>query len=564
MNVRELVVKIVADTASFKKSVQGAQSDIKDVEKSEKGVEKAGKDVEQQSRKTGEALKKAASDGENAWNTLKGAVLGYISVATAIGAGAQFLEQTKQVQQFSDQLGMGVEEWQAWAGAAESAGGAAEDFGEKMRDIADWMIDLNVNDSGPLKDFAEQTKTSFKDAAGATVPVEEGFLRIAAAVEGMDRDKATGWLTQMGFNQESINLILKGRKSIEALVSSYKEKAVYDKRDIENSQKMRNAWNEVTRVFQRISATALNMLAPAFDWIQQKGEKLFKYVKENGASVERVLLTLATVIGATLIPKLYSMAKAAWASMGPWGLLMAAIMALGLLIDDFIVWLEGGDSALGKFWDACLEGWLLIKGGAEAVLDAIKAMWGTLVEFFTGIGQGIVSAWESAVSALSNVVTGAADTVKGVLTAAAEFVRGVWEAFFGWIMSKFEWLSGAVSSVAGFVSSGIDKVKGWFGGGDSGEAAAAGGGAMAGASIGAQAGTGTMQQAVSAGNTFGAGDAARGARTVNTTNNKTTNQTITNNVTVNTQATDAQGIARDIGPAMQHNQAAQADVAFGA
>ncbi len=48
-------------------------------------------------------------------------------------------------------LGVNIEQLQAWQGAAEAAGVAADEVGELFADLNDWMIDSAVNDSGAFE-----------------------------------------------------------------------------------------------------------------------------------------------------------------------------------------------------------------------------------------------------------------------------------------------------------------------------------------------------------------------------------------------------------------------------
>ena len=73
-----------------------------------------------------------------------------------------------------------------------------------------------------------------------------------------------------------------------------------------------------------------------------------------------------------------------------------------------------------------------------------------------------------------------------------------------------------------------------------------------------------MREAV-AGGGFGAGDAARGARTVNTTNNKNVTQTVTQNINITTQSDQPGAVGKAAGDAVNPKTAAvMADGAVGA
>ncbi len=549
-----------------------------------KGLRNAGNAAD----KAGKQVQEAAQEGASAWDNLKDSLLGVLSIGAAVGGAMNFVEQTQQLSQYSSQLGMTVEQWQAWAGAAQSMGIEAQDLYDTFRDMGDWTIDMVKNDSGPFKDFAKQTGLSLKDAQGNMVGAEEALLRLSDAVQGMKPDEATGWLTQMGVDATSISLILKGRKAIEGLVTEMKEKAVYDKRDLENSAKMQAAWQNVTRVFQRLTATGLDLLAPAIEWISQKSEAFFKYIKENGESVQTIFVTIGTVISTAVIPKLVRMGAAAWASLGPFALIPAAIMAIGVAIDDLMVWLEGGTSAFGEFWslfgtpeevssmlkqalagletafdavgevaglvaNAVLGYWELVKGSISGLVEVI----GGVVTAFKGLFTGD---WNTVLSGLDAVKKGLG-AVGDVVSAVAGKIMDSFGKFFGWIANKLaglvpDWLKDLISGehkegrrldADSLETDIIEQSK---------KAAASGRGPTFASdrekaapapqpTLAARPGeTGTMQQALGEGRTFAAGQAAAKGGTSVTTNNNQRTITQTNNINITTQSDNPDGIAQ--------------------
>ena len=549
-----------------------------------KGLRNAGNAAD----KAGKQIQEAAQEGASAWDNLKDSLLGVLSIGAAVGGAMNFVEQTQQLSQYSSQLGMTVEQWQAWAGVAQTMGIEAQDLYDTFRDMGDWTIDMVKNDSGPFKDFAKQTGLSLKDAQGNMVGAEEALLRLSDAVQGMKPDEATGWLTQMGVDATSISLILKGRKAIEGLVAEMREKAVYDKRDLENSAKMQAAWQNVTRVFQRLIATGLDLLAPAIEWISQKSEAFFKYIKENGESVQTIFVTIGTVISTAVIPKLARMGAAAWASLGPFALIPAAIMAIGVAIDDLMVWLEGGTSAFGKFWSlfgtpeevsamlkqalAGLEAAFDTVGEvAGAVANAILGYWELVKSTISGLAEvigGVVTAFKGLFTGDWNTVLSGLDAVKKGLGAVGEVVSAVagkimdsFGKFFGWIADKLaslvpDWLKDLISGnhkegrrldADSLETDVIEKSK---------RAAASGQGptftsdrektaSLPQPTLTARPGeTGSMQQALGEGRTFAAGQAAAKGGTSVTTNNNQRTITQTNNINITTQSDNPDGIAQ--------------------
>lgn len=539
MTVREFVVKLVLDAAGFRSEVDRAQGELAQLGTTARGAgasaasgldeaahSAAGLAVSaraagaqaavsmdraadkaaalgDQAREAGQAMQQAAQRGGRGFDDLLGSlgkVAGLLGGLAAIrGAVTGYVSTVSEIERTSDMLGMSMEAWQGWAYAAKQAGLEAEDVRDRLMDLGDWMLDLNVNDSGPLKDFAEKTKTSFKDASGATVSMEEGLLRLADAAQKMNRQQATSWLQQIGFDEKTTPLILKGRKAIEEYIRAGKEQALYSRRDAENARRLREAWQGVERVFGSVSGAILRALGPVFDWLAEKAGGLVRWVRENEDSLTLFISALAAVIGRALIPALWGMSKAAWAAVGPLRPFITVGMALAAVLDDLWAFVSGGNSVLEKLmrsFGATSETINSVRQAARDVLAALGELW----DFLTG--QGDVPTW------LDNMIP-------------------------DWFRAAFS--GGRQAAAAGIGGTGV-----------------AGPGADEDDPI-------LAAQAAARATTYRAGDAARPAGTVSNSRHV---ETHIGQITVNTQATDVDAIGRDIGGALQ-NQVAQADGANG-
>lgn len=539
MTVRELVVKLVLNALGFQQQVQDAQKGLDKLgttakqatETAARGMDTAAdsaRDLGTNARQAGTAVQQAGERGARGFDGLLG-VLGKVGLAlgglaAVKGALSDYAQTVGEIEKTSDMLGMSMEAWQGWAYAAQQAGLEAEDVRDRLMDLGDWMLDLNVNDSGPLKDFAEKTKTSFKDAKGATVSMEEGLLRLADAAQKMDRQTATSWLQQIGFDEKSTPLILKGRKAIEEYIRTGKEQALYSKRDAENARRMRQAWQGVVTAYKAVSGAVLRALGPAFDVLADKLTSLGAWVRENETSLVIVLGAVASVITVALTPALWGLASAAMAAMAPFALYIAAALALGVALDDLWAFASGGNSVL--------ENLLRRFGMTDESIERLRGSVRAAIGFFRDLWTAITGDGADSAAAFARIQ----EQIASVARAVSNFVRSIGT-----------WIDGLLPQWVKDLLAGDSKAPAKSGG-NAAPAAPAYDGLAAAASGGF-------------GGPFGAGDMAR-PQSGPVTNNRNVTTSI-GQITVQTQATDADGIAGSIGDAMR-NQTAQADGAFGA
>lgn len=119
------------------------------------------------------------------------------------------------------------------------------------------------------------------------------------------------------------------------------------------------------------------------------------------------------------------------------------------------------------------------------------------------------------------------DKVKEVVSGVVDSIKAAWAAFFGWIGDKIEW-----------VSDKWGKVKGFFGGGK-GDA----GSSTPGASSAIAPSLSGMAEA-----------SVKPSAVTNNSKIQTSSETHIGQITVNTQATDAEGVANGVGNALQERQ----------
>lgn len=168
---------------------------------------------------------------------------------------------------------------------------------------------------------------------------------------------------------------------------------------------------------------------------------------------------------------------------------IAAIGVLMLLIDDFMTYLDGGESQFGAFWGSMIE-WikenketlLALKDTAIAVFEAIKEFFftsiealkniigglgeyiGALVAFIVGIFTGntdlIIDAWLGMVQSILKIMQGLGVFILGIadliLKSFGTSISGIIESFVNMISSVKSLITGFVSSLPAILSSVAD------------------------------------------------------------------------------------------------------------
>jgi hypothetical protein len=183
------------------------------------------------------------------------------------------------------------------------------------------------------------------------------------------------------------------------------------------------------------SAIIFRMVLPAMTKFVEYVNKAVAFLRKHEKFVQAFFIGLAAVITTILLPALAKMA-AAWLA-NPMVLsitaIIAAIAALALVIEDLIVWAEGGESALAEIWEA-------IFGDPEHAKQIFSDLQNFIESTWTDIKNFILDAWDSVASGFDGVVSRIARAINDLKANFAEFAS--------WVKPIFD-----------FIGNGIDTVK---------------------------------------------------------------------------------------------------------
>lgn len=113
---------------------------------------------------------------------------------------------------------------------------------------------------------------------------------------------------------------------------------------------------------------------------------------------------------------------------------IAAVGALMLLIDDFMTYLDGGESQFGDFWGSMLEWIEIIKPALQSVWDMLVMGMSYLIEFGAFVAKYLGGAFIDAVE----VVTAVLAFLVGLFTGNTELMSAAWEGMIENLLSMFQ------------------------------------------------------------------------------------------------------------------------------
>lgn len=257
--------------------------------------------------------------------------------------------------------------------------------------------------------------------------------------------------------------------------------------DIQLYKKSREALTKFQITLADISAKVMRQASPAFKYFVEKLEKVSEWMDAHSDDIVRFITVLAGVIATALTPALLKMAAALLFNPITW--IVAALVGLAMVIDDLIVWLQGGESALDSFWAqfgsreqvlakiqaaikltvATLESmWESLKAGVKAAVDWFGEFWSscngtervinTLKAVFHSVVQtvkDVIAIWDALVDSMKK--TRFLDDLANAFDGALSFILGAFKLFFSALQAIFGLIKGLLTGDWGSFKEAVSK-----------------------------------------------------------------------------------------------------------
>lgn len=468
-----------------------------------------------------------------------GGLAAAFSVSAAISGAFARADNIRAIEQTSDAIGAAIENVDAFGKAAEAMGGDAQGARDSLTDMAEKMGEaMSDVESGAAKAF-KSLGISLKSADGSTKDAISGMLDLASAVEGLDRSAAVFKIKELGItDNRTVEMILKGRQELERMLRVQKEQGVVTKEAAENARKLTEATGSLKNMISSAGASFLDSIIPALTKVIEWLGKGVSWMQDNKDFVIGFFGAIAAVVTALYLPAMASAAIATLAA--TWPLLMigaaiaAAAAAFALIYDDVMNFVEGNDSFIGQVF----EKYPMVEKIVMTLIDAFRQMWQILITGAQQVGDFVTAGFQQVISGIKAAVDYLSEAY-GAITGFVDSSLASFQSLSDGISAIFSFIVETVKGSLSFVTAGIDKIKsgvsgvaGFFGFGDSSSAMQS-----ASQQIGAASSApsnGVSSSAIS-----------------NMANSSSETNVQVGQVVVQTQATDAQGISRDVGSELQ-------------
>lgn len=480
-----LFMELGIDSSKFIRQAGQAVSKLDDMtgafEKAEAKTGKSGKGLDKHAEKVKQNVKQAKNLTEAMGKVAKGAAA-LFALVTGSNALDKLIRETAeanvQLDNLSRNIGMGRNSLQAWGGMAEMAGGSAEGMKGSLAGLSMGITRLTTMGDTSIVPFFNAFGVALLNADGKARNLDSIMLDLSDRFSKMDRVQAYNLAKSMGLDDGTINTLLLGRAEMEKMLEMQRNLYRSGEKEIAVSRELTRSRAYLNQQWDALKNMVADALAPHLLQLVKLVSGFADYLMRNENTMKHVFEGLAFVLGAVLLPVLWSAVTALYAFIAPFALAAAAVAALGaafvLLYDDYKTWAEGGKSLFdwGAFTgyiktskvsvDSLKSAFVYLLTGYKSWAEAGNAAfdWLRLKGFIDENGvslRSLANGFKSLAQDICQFVAPALEDIGEIFTALGNKDYNLaWEAAKRLASRPVNFVAEQVQNVAGRVSGAVD------------------------------------------------------------------------------------------------------------
>ncbi len=303
------------------------------------------------------------------------AVLAYLGLKNIIGGFLSQVNETDKIGNLSDELGDNISKLGDWAAAVHGVGGNVDGFLSAIKQVERQLAVFADTGHSRLAALFEGMGIKMTETGANGKKMARDILdilpEIAAKFETMSKPQSSGIGNRLGFDDQTIMLLQRGRQATLDFLKTQKELGEITTQDKEAAQKFKLEMAEVTHGFDMMFVAVGTFILPVLTKLGEWFIESYKFIHRH----KELLEITAGVLTAVFLPAiltgigaLTTFAITALIAAAPFLLMAAGIAIAVLAIQDIYVWMNGGHSVIGKY----LGSWKDFAKEHKHAIDNIK------------------------------------------------------------------------------------------------------------------------------------------------------------------------------------------------
>lgn len=389
------------------------QADTRDADSQLERIDTRAESLEQALEKVDKTSNKASLSLASMAKAAIGSMAAAVSLGAAWSAVTGRAESINALANAADAMGESVENVDAFGRAIQAIGGDANAARETMGALSGTVTNM-------LKGLDTESGKTFgflgvqlKDAAGNVKGTTDLMLELSDAVRGMSRSDATFHLNKLGIGDpKTIEAMLRGRAELSRLIGAQKENGVVTKEMVENARRFNERMGTMRTMVESAAGAFIDKLAPYVEAGVNALQKMVAWVREHEDLVTGFFLAVGTAVAVYFLPSMIAAAAATLVAIAPFLAIGAAVVAIGAAFALAYEDLMAFLDGQESFIGKVFEKYPAIKSFVFGLVDAFKAVGNAIVSFFQAPMEHVMALFDW----LSEKVDGLLAKAKGLVS----------------------------------------------------------------------------------------------------------------------------------------------------
>jgi len=255
--------------------------DNKDFQQGMKDTEKGLSDTRKKTDRVGKQIAASGKDAAEFFGQMQRSAIKFFAVLTA---GKGLINFTRDVvstganlSRLSKNLNISADTMHRWGKASELNGGSMEGFLGTLQNLGSQVTEIFMKGDSAITPYLRQLSVSVTDAAGKAKPLTDILADIADSTEKAfpDRNQRYSYLKQMGFDEGTINLIAKGGKELRSTLAAQQG---FSQKDADAAYKAEQTWIKAQQRLEKITRELVIKVLPSLERLAESFVKMAEVI----------------------------------------------------------------------------------------------------------------------------------------------------------------------------------------------------------------------------------------------------------------------------------------------
>lgn len=285
--IDSLLIELGLDTSKFDAS---QKKSVDELRKFDEQAQKTAKNTQQGSKNIGDGFEKAR-------NALVSLGVAFVGVKAFTNFAKDMTATNAALGRNAQLFSMSARELDAWGGVLKTVGGNAESFQGSIQAMQQGIANIKLGDAAILTPLARLGALSSIDTNKGTVDI----LKLAEALKRFkaeNGEQLTFTLAQqLGLNRETYMVLSQGADTVKRLYDEQYKLSGITEKNTQQAIKLQETWGKVAQAFTKVTNAIMDELYPALNLSSKGIISFFDAFGERNKETDGFLARMALVTG---------------------------------------------------------------------------------------------------------------------------------------------------------------------------------------------------------------------------------------------------------------------------